>query len=78
MSSNIKETSAYTMPVPMSDELGPYGPPKPSGTDHIIRLRNKLTVYESFAHETEDERECKSDFEKSCGVHIECGIRRCH
>lgn len=48
MSSNIKDTRAYTMPVPMSDELGPYGPPKPSGTDHIIRLRNKLTIYESL------------------------------
>jgi hypothetical protein len=45
MSSNKKETIAYTMPVPMSVEPGPYGPPKPSGTDHIIKLRNKLIVY---------------------------------
>ena len=48
MTRNIKETIAYTMPVPMSDEPGPQGPPKPSGTAHMIKLRNKLTVYESL------------------------------
>ena len=48
MTSNIKETMAYTIPVPMSVEPGPYGPPKPSGTDHMIKLRSKLTVYESL------------------------------
>jgi len=45
MTSNKNETIAYTVPVPTSVEPGPYGPPKPSGTDHIIKLRSKLIVY---------------------------------
>ena len=45
MISNIKATIAYTMPVPMSVEPGPYGPPNPSGTDHINKLRSKLIIY---------------------------------
>ena len=36
------------IPVPMSVELGPYGPPNPSGTDQMTRLRRMPPVYAIF------------------------------
>jgi len=42
---NIRNARPYTIPVPMSVEFGPYGPPNPSGTAHMIKLRKRPETY---------------------------------
>jgi len=43
-----RKTKLYAIPVPMSVDPGPYGPPKPSGTAQIRRLSMSPLMYASF------------------------------
>src|SRR5207249_1485280 len=63
------------IPVPMSVELGPYGPPNPSGTDQMTRLRRMPPRVRDLPQEASKERESEGELEEANRGRKERGIR---